>query len=329
MAGLGSVIESPLDHHSPEEEIMNRKVTVVGAGNVGATLAQRIADRELADVVLIDIVEGLPQGKGLDMMEATPVEGSDARVIGTNDYADTAGSDIVVITAGLARKPGMSRDDLLQANYKIVKACTENAVKHSPDTILIIVSNPLDAMCQVARKVSGFPKHRVFGMAGILDSARMRAFIAMELGVSVENTHAFVLGGHGDTMVPLPRYSTVAGIPITELMSKERVDAIVERTAKGGAEIVKLLKTGSAYYAPSSSTVEMVDAVLKDKHKVLPCCCYLEGEFGIEGLYVGVPTQLGAKGVEKIWEIKLTDDENAALQKSAAAVKELVDILKL
>ena len=308
---------------------MNRKVTVVGAGNVGATLAQRIADRELADVVLIDIVEGMPQGKGLDMMEATPVEGSDARVMGTNDYADTAGSDIVVITAGLARKPGMSRDDLLQANYKIVKACTENAVKHSPDTILIIVSNPLDAMCQTAYKVSGFPKHRVVGMAGILDSARMRAFIAMELGVSVENTHAFVLGGHGDTMVPLPRYSTVAGIPITELMPKERVDAIVDRTANGGAEIVKLLKTGSAYYAPSSSTVEMVDAILKDKHKVLPCCCYLEGEFGIDGLYVGVPAQLGAKGIEKVWEIKLTDDENAALQKSAGAVKELVEKLDL
>ena len=308
---------------------MNRKVTVVGAGNVGATLAQRIADRELADVVLIDILEGMPQGKGLDMMEATPVEGSDARVIGTNDYKDTAGSDIVVVTAGLARKPGMSRDDLLQANYKIVKACTENAAKHSPDSILIIVSNPLDAMCQVARKVSGFPKHRVFGMAGILDSARMRAFIAMELEVSVENTHAFVLGGHGDTMVPLPRYSTVAGIPITELMAKERVDAIVQRTRKGGAEIVGLLNTGSAYYAPSSAAAEMVDAVLKDKHKILPCCCYLEGEFGIKGLYVGVPTQLGAKGVEKIWEIKLTEDEDAALQKSAAAVKELVDILKL
>ncbi len=308
---------------------MNRKVTVVGAGNVGATTAQRISDQELADVVLIDILEGMPQGKGLDMMEATPVEGSDARVVGTNDYADTAGSDIVVITAGLARKPGMSRDDLLQANYKIVKECTENAAKHSPDAILIIVSNPLDAMCQVAYKVSGFPKERVFGMAGILDSARMRSFIAMELGVSVENTHAFVLGGHGDTMVPLPRYSTVAGIPITELLPPERIEAIVTRTRKGGAEIVGLLKTGSAYYAPSSAAVEMVDAVLKDKQKVLPCACYLEGEFGIEGLYVGVPAQLGAKGVEKVWEIKLTTDENAAIQKSAAAVKELVDILKL
>jgi malate dehydrogenase len=308
---------------------MNRKVTVVGAGNVGATLAQRLADQELADVVLIDIVEGMPQGKGLDIMEAAPVEGSDARVVGTNDYKDTAGSDVVVITAGIARKPGMSRDDLLNTNYKIVKECTEQTLKHSPSTILIVVSNPLDAMCQVAYKVSGLPKHRVFGMAGVLDSARMRTFIAMELGVSVENTHAFVLGGHGDTMVPLPRYSTVSGIPITELMSPERVDAIVKRTASGGAEIVTLLKTGSAYYAPSSSTAEMVDAVLKDKHKILPCCCYLEGEFGIQGLYVGVPAQLGAKGIEKIWDIKLTDSERSALHKSAAAVKELVDVLKL
>jgi malate dehydrogenase len=308
---------------------MNRKVTVVGAGNVGATLAQRIADRELADVVLVDIIEGMPQGKGLDIREATPVEGSDARVIGTNDYKDTAGSDLVVITAGIARKPGMSRDDLLNTNYKIVRDCTENAVEHSPNCILIVVSNPLDAMCQVAFKVSGFPKQRVFGMAGVLDSARMRTFIAMELGVSVENTHAFVLGGHGDTMVPLPRYSTVSGIPITELLPPEKVEAIVKRTANGGAEIVSLLKTGSAYYAPSSSTAEMVDAILKDKHKVLPCCCYLEGEFGIRNLYVGVPAQLGAKGVEKIWEVKLSESERTALHKSAAAVKELVDVLKL
>ena len=308
---------------------MNRKVTVVGAGNVGATLAQRLADRELADVVLIDIIEGMPQGKGLDIMEATPVEGSDSRVVGTNDYRDTAGSDVVVITAGIARKPGMSRDDLLQTNYKIVRECTENTLKHSPGTILIVVSNPLDAMCQVAYKVSGLPKQRVFGMAGVLDSARMRAFMAMELGVSVENTHAFVLGGHGDTMVPLPRYSTVAGIPITELLPAERVEAIVKRTANGGAEIVSLLKTGSAYYAPSASTAEMVDAVLKDKHKVLPSCCYLQGEFGINDLYVGVPAQLGAAGVEKIWEIALTDDERAALHRSAASVKELVDVLKL
>jgi malate dehydrogenase len=308
---------------------MNRKVTVVGAGNVGATLAQRVADRELADVVLIDIVEGMPQGKGLDIQESAPVEGSDARIIGTNDYKDTAGSDVVVITAGIARKPGMSRDDLLNTTYKIVTECTENVLKHSPNTVLIVVSNPLDAMCQVAYKVSGLPKHRVFGMAGVLDSARMRSFIALELGVSVENVHAFVLGGHGDTMVPLPRFSTVAGVPITELLPKERVDAIVQRTANGGAEIVSFLKTGSAYYAPSSSTAEMVDAVLKDKHKVLPCCCYLEGEFGVKGLYVGVPAQLGAKGVEKIWQIKLTPDEQAALDKSAAAVKELVGILKL
>jgi malate dehydrogenase len=308
---------------------MNRKVTVVGGGNVGATLAQRIADRELADVALVDIVEGMPQGKGLDMMQAGPVEGSDARVIGTNDYKDTAGSDVVVITAGIARKPGMSRDDLLNTNYKIVKECTENVVKHSPNCVLIVVSNPLDAMCQVAFRASGLPKHRVFGMAGVLDSARMRTFIAMELGVSVENVSAFVLGGHGDTMVPLPRYSTVAGIPITELISAERIAAISARTANGGAEIVSLLKTGSAYYAPSSSTAEMVDAVLKDKHKILPCCCYLEGEFGVKDLYVGVPAQLGAKGVEKIWEIKLTDAERTALHKSADAVRELTTILKV
>ena len=308
---------------------MNRKVTVVGGGNVGATLAQRLADKELADVVLIDIVEGMPQGKGLDIAETMPVEGSDSRVIGTNDYKDTANSDIVVITAGIARKPGMSRDDLLQTNYKIVKDCTENAAKHSPNCIIIIVSNPLDAMCQVAYKVSGFPKQRVFGMAGVLDSARMRTFIAMELGVSVENVSAFVLGGHGDTMVPLPRYSSVAGVPLPDLLPQDRIDAICKRTATGGAEIVGLLKTGSAYYAPSASTAEMVAAVLKDKHKVLPCCCYLEGEFGIKGLYVGVPAQLGAAGVEKIWEIKLTEAENQALQKSAAAVKELVDILKV
>jgi malate dehydrogenase len=308
---------------------MNRKVTVVGAGNVGATLAQRIADRELADVVLVDIIEGMPQGKGLDIMQATPVEGTDARVVGTNDYADSAGSDVVVITAGIARKPGMSRDDLLNTNYKIVRECTESCAKHSPNAILIVVSNPLDVMCQVAYRVSGFPKQRVFGMAGVLDSARMRAFIALELGVSVENTSAFVLGGHGDTMVPLPRYSTVSGIPITELLPPERVDAIVKRTAGGGAEIVSLLKTGSAYYAPSASAAEMVGAVLKDKHKILPCCCFLEGEFGIRDLYVGVPAQLGAKGVERIWEIKLTAPEAAALAKSAAAVRELVGVLKL
>jgi malate dehydrogenase len=308
---------------------MNRKVTVVGAGNVGATLAQRIADRELADVVLVDVVEGMPQGKGLDMLEAGPIEGSDARVTGSNDYATTAGSDVVVITAGIARKPGMSRDDLLATNKGIVQNCAESAAKHSPDAIMIIVSNPLDAMCHVALKASGFPKERVFGMAGILDSARMRAFIASEVGVSVDNVHAFVLGGHGDTMVPLPRYSTVAGIPLPEILPADRIDAIVTRTAKGGAEIVGLLKTGSAYYAPSAAAAEMVEAVLKDTHKILPCSCYLDGEFGIKGLYVGVPVQLGAKGVEKIWDIKLTDVEGAALRKSADAVQELVKILKL
>ena len=308
---------------------MNRKVTVVGGGNVGATLAQRLADKELADVVLIDILEGVPQGKGLDIMEATPIEGSDSRVVGTNDYKDTANSDVVVITAGIARKPGMSRDDLLNTNYKIVKECTESSLKHSPNAVIIVVSNPLDAMAQVAFKVSGLPKHRVIGMAGVLDSARMRTFMAMELGVSVENTHAFVLGGHGDTMVPLPRYSTIAGVPLTELLSKERIDAIVKRTANGGAEIVSLLKTGSAYYAPSAATAEMVEAVLKDKHKVLPCACYLEGEYGINGLFVGVPAQLGAKGIEKVWQIALTAEEKAALHKSAASVKELIDALKL
>src|SRR5919106_3297100 len=280
---------------------MNRKVTVVGAGNVGATLAQRIADQELADVVLIDIVEGMPQGKGLDIMEATPVEGSDARVAGPNDYRDTAGSDVVVITAGIARKPGMSRDDLLNTNYKIVRECTEQSLKHSPDAILIVVSNPLDAMCQVAYKVSGLPRHRVFGMAGVLDSARMRTFIAMELGVSVENTHAFVLGGHGDTMVPLPRYSTVSGIPITELISKERIYAIVDRTRNGGKEIVDLLKT-SAWYAPGASSVEMVEAILKDKRKILPCAAFLTGEYGFNDLFVGVPVKLGRNGLEQIIE---------------------------
>src|SRR6266571_263519 len=276
---------------------MNRKVTVVGGGNVGATLAQRIADRELADVVLIDIIEGMPQGKGLDIMEATPVEGSDARVVGTNDYRDTAGSSVVVITAGIARKPCMSRDDLLSTNYKIVKECVENALKHSPDAILIVVSNPLDAMCQVAYKVSGLPKHRVFGMAGVLDSARMRTFIATEMGVSVENVHAFVLGGHGDTMVPLPRFSTVAGVPITELMSAERIEALVHRTRNGGTEIVGHLKSGGAYYAPAAAVTEMIRAIVDDEKKILPCAALLHGEYGIDGIYVGVPVVLGAKGI--------------------------------
>ena len=306
---------------------MNRKVTVVGSGNVGATVARSIADKELADVVVLDILEGVPQGKGLDMLEACPVEGSDARVLGTNDYADTAGSDVVVITAGLARKPGMSRDDLLHKNHAIIKSVTEQVLTHSPDCILLPVTNPLDAMAQVAYRVSGLPRERVIGMAGVLDSARMRAFIAQALDVSVENTHAFVLGGHGDTMVPLPRYSTVAGIPITELMDSATIDAIVKRTAQGGAEIVKLLGTGSAYYAPGSAVVEMVEAVLKDKKKILPCSVFLKGEYGIHDLFVGVPCKLGAKGLEEIVQITLTPDEDAALKKSAAAVEELVKVI--
>jgi malate dehydrogenase len=306
---------------------MRKKVTVVGSGNVGATLAHRLADKNLADVVLIDILEGVPQGKSLDLLESGPVVGYDSTIIGTNDYKDTANSDIVVITAGLARKPGMSRDDLLKTNYEIVKSCTEQVVKYSPNAILIIVSNPLDAMVQTAYKVSGFPKNRVIGMAGMLDSARMAAFIAMELKVSVENISCFVLGGHGDTMVPLPRYSTVAGVPITELMSKEKIDAIVKRTQGGGAEIVALLKTGSAYYAPSAATVEMIEAIFYDKKKILPCAALLEGEYGINGLFVGVPVKLGAKGIEEVIQINLTPEEDAALKKSAAAVKELVGII--
>src|SRR6266516_4574090 len=308
---------------------MRKKVTVVGSGNVGATLAQRLVDRELADVVMIDILEGIPQGKALDMLEAGPVEGYDCNVIGTNDYKDTAGSDIVVITAGIARKPGMSRDDLLATNSKIVGDVTRSAVAYSPNCIIIAVSNPLDAMCHVAFHASGFPRHRVVGMAGVLDSARFRTFIAMELNVSVENVTAFVLGGHGDTMVPLPRYSTVAGIPITELLPKAKIDELVQRTANGGAEIVALLKTGSAYYAPAASAVEMVEAILKDKKKILPCAAYLDGQYGVRGLYVGVPVKLGREGVEQVIEIKLTPDEQAAFDKSAGAVRELVDKLKL
>ena len=275
---------------------MSRKVTVVGGGNVGATVAQRIVDSELADVVLVDVVEGLPQGKALDMLQAAPVEGSDARIVGVNDYSRTTRSDVIVITAGVARKPGMSRDDLLVTNQRIVADCVRKVAPGSPGAILIVVSNPLDAMCHVALKASGFPKRRVIGMAGVLDSSRMRAFIATELGVSVENVQAFVLGGHGDTMVPLARYSTVAGIPITELLPAEKVDAIIQRTAGAGAEIVSLLKTGSAYYAPGAAAYEMVDAILSDKHKVMPCSCYLDGEFGIKGLFVGVPAQLGRRG---------------------------------
>jgi malate dehydrogenase len=303
------------------------KVTVVGAGNVGATTAQRIAEAGLADVVLVDIVEGLPQGKALDLAEAAPVVGHDATVIGTNDYADTARSDIVVVTSGLARQPGMSRDDLLMKNAGIVRSVVEQAASHSRDAILIIVTNPLDAMCHVALQASGFPRERVLGMAGVLDSARFRTFIAQELGVSVEDTHAFVLGGHGDTMVPLSRYSTVAGVPITELLPAERVRALEERTANGGAEIVALLKTGSAFYAPAASTFEMVDAILRDRKRVLPCAVLLQGEFNTQDLFVGVPAVLGAGGLERVFEIQLTPDEQAAFDKSAAAVKELVQTL--
>jgi malate dehydrogenase len=303
------------------------KVTVIGAGNVGATTAQRIAEAGLADVVLVDIVEGLPQGKGLDLAEAAPVVGHDARITGTNDYADTAGSDVIVVTSGLARQPGMSRDDLLAKNAGIVRAVVQASAPLSPNAVIIVVTNPLDAMCHVAIQASGFPRERVLGMAGVLDSARFRSFIAEELGVSVEDTHAFVLGGHGDTMVPLPRYSTVAGIPITELMSPERVEALVTRTANGGAEVVALLKTGSAYYAPAASTFEMVDAILRDRRRVLPCAVLLKGEFGVDGLFVGVPAVLGEGGLQRVMTIELTDDENAAFQKSAGAVKELVDKL--
>jgi len=303
-----------------------RKVTVVGAGNVGATVAQRVAEKALADVVLVDIVEGVPQGKALDLAESAPVEGYDCRIVGTNSYAETAGSDIAVITAGIPRKPGMSRDDLLKTNYNIVKGVTEQIVANSPNCIIIVVSNPLDAMAQTAFKISKFPKNRVIGMAGVLDSARFRAFIGMELKVSVENIHAFVLGGHGDTMVPLPRYSTVSGIPITELLPKDTIDRLVQRTRDGGAEIVGLLKT-SAWYAPGSSVVEMVDAILNDKKKILPCAAYLEGEYGVSGLFSGVPVKLGAKGIEQVIEITLNLEERAALQKSVAAVKELVDII--
>lgn len=308
---------------------MDKKVTVVGAGNVGATTAQRLAEKELCDVVLIDIIEGVPQGKALDLAEAAPIEKHDAGLIGSNNYEASEKSDVVIITAGIARKPGMSRDDLLNTNAKIMKSVTEQIARFSPDAVLIIVSNPLDAMCHVAYKASNFPRNRVIGMAGVLDSARFRAFMSLELNVSVENTHAFVLGGHGDTMVPLPRYSTVAGIPVTELISKERIDALVERTRKGGAEIVGLLKTGSAYYAPASAAVEMAEAVLKDKKKILPCAAYLEGEYGINDLFIGVPVKLGSNGIEEIIQIKLTDEENAALKKSADAVKELVGLLNL
>ena len=307
---------------------MDKKVTVVGAGNVGGTVAQRLAEKELCDVVLIDIIEGIPQGKALDLSEAAPIEKHDAHLIGTNEYEASKGSDIVIITAGIPRKPGMSRDDLLTTNRRIIKGVTAEVTRFSPETILIIVSNPLDAMCHVAYEASGFPRSRVIGMAGVLDSARFRAFIAMELKVSVENVHASVLGGHGDTMVPLPRYSTVAGIPITELLPKDRIEAIVDRTRNGGAEIVRLLKTGSAYYAPASAAVEMVESILKDKKKILSCATYLEGEYGIHGLFIGVPVKLGAGGIEEIIQISLTDEEKGALKNSAAAVYELVNAMK-
>ena len=308
---------------------MRKKVTVVGSGNVGASVALRIADRELADVVMIDILEGIPQGKGLDMLEAGPIMKSDVQVSGTNDYKDTAGSDLVVVTAGFPRQPGMSRDDLLMKNYEVIKATTEKVVQHSPNCILIMVTNPLDAMCQVALRVSKFPKNRVIGMAGILDSARFRAFIAQELDVSVDNVQAFVLGGHGDTMVPLVRFSQVAGIPLTELMDAATIARIVQRTRDGGAEIVKYLKAGSAFYAPSAAVLEMVESILKDKKKILPCTAYLEGEYGVKGLFVGVPVKLGSKGIEQIIEVKLTPEEQAAMQKSAEAVRELVNVIKV
>src|SRR3989442_3166605 len=308
---------------------MRRKVTVVGSGNVGATVANRLADKQLADVVMVDFLEGVPEGKGLDLFQAGPVEGYDVRIKGTNDYGDSANSDLVVMTAGFPRKPGMSRDDLLKANFEVVKSAIEKAVKYSPDSILIVVTNPLDAMAQTAYKVSGFSKNRVIGMAGVLDTARYRTFIAEALSVSVQKVQCFVLGGHGDAMVPVPRYTAVAGIPVGELMPKEQLDQIITRTRNGGAEIVNLLKAGSAYYAPSAAVVEMIEAIFNDRKKILPCAAYLEGEYGIQGLYVGVPVKLGARCIEQVIEIKLTPEEQAALQKSAAAVKELVEIIKV
>ncbi|MDI9571164.1 MAG: malate dehydrogenase [Pseudomonadota bacterium] len=302
---------------------MDRKIAVVGAGNVGATVAQRLAEKTLGDVVLIDIITGVPQGKALDLTEAAPIEGHDAAIVGTNDYEAAAGADIVIITAGIPRKPGMSRDDLLTTNAGIMRSVVAEVARHAPEAIIIVVSNPLDAMCHVAYEVSGFPRERVMGMAGVLDAARFRAFIAAELRVSVENVHATVLGGHGDTMVPLPRYSTVAGVPLPELLAPERIAALVERTRNGGAEIVGLLKTGSAFYAPASAAVEMAEAILRDRKKILPCAVYLQGEYGIDGLFVGVPVKLGRRGVEEIVPLRLTDEELAALHGSAAAVREL------
>ena len=307
---------------------MRKKVTVVGAGNVGASCALRIADKELADVVLVDVAEGVPQGKGLDLLQSGPVEGYNSSVIGANDYTPTAGSDVVVITAGLARKPGMSRDDLLMANYEVVKSVTKQVAAHSPNAILVLVTNPLDAMCWTAMRVSGFPKNRVIGMAGVLDTARFRTFIAAELNVAPASVTAMVLGGHGDTMVPLVRLSSVAGIPLTELLDSATLERLVNRARSGGAESVKLLKTGSAYYAPASAAVEMVESILLDQKKVLACSAYLEGEYGLNGMFVGVPVKLGSQGIEKVYELHLEEDEKAALAKSAGAVTELIDILK-
>ncbi len=307
---------------------MRKKVTVVGAGNVGANCGLRIAEKELADVVLVDVIEGVPQGKGLDLLQSGPIQGYDVSITGANDYEPTAGSDLAIITAGFPRTPGMSRDDLLMKNYDVVRAATEQIVKYSPNCILIIVTNPLDAMAQAAYWVSKFSKNRVIGMAGVLDSARFRTFIAAELKVSMENVTAVVMGGHGDTMVPVVRLSNVAGIPISELMDQATIDKIVERTRNGGAEIVKYLKTGSAYYAPSAAAVEMAESILRDRKKVLPCAAYLEGEYGINGLFVGVPVKLGARGIEQIYEVKLTAEEQAMLKKSAAAVQELVNVMK-
>jgi len=309
-------------------DAMRQKVTIVGAGNVGATAAQRLAEKELADVVLIDIIEGVAQGKSLDLAQAAPIEKHDACLTGTGDYEESAGSDIVIITAGVTRKPGMSRDDLLAINRGIVKNVVRQAARYSPESVLIMVSNPLDAMCHVAMEESGFAKSRVIGMAGVLDSARFRAFIAAELDVSVENVHALVLGGHGDTMVPLPRFSTVAGVPITELMTPERIGELVARTRVGGTEIIELLKTGSAYYAPAAAVVEMAESILKDKKKILPCAAYLEGEYGIDGLFAGVPVKLGTAGIEQIITLKLTKDEQKMLHNSAASVRELVEAMK-
>jgi malate dehydrogenase len=311
--------------------VTRKKITVVGAGFVGSTTALRLIERELGDVVLTDILEGIPAGKALDMLESTPIMRADAqaRGISTGDYRETANSDVVVITAGFPRKPGMSRNDLLQANYDVIRSCVESIVPHSPDAILIMVTNPLDAMAQAAYRISRFPRHRVIGMAGILDSARMSTFVAEELNVSVENVNALVLGGHGDTMVPMPRYTTVAGIPLPELLAKDRVDAIIERTRNGGAEIVNLLKTGGAYYAPSAAIVQMVEAILKDKQRILPCAVYLEGEYGLRDVFVGVPVTLGARGLEQVIELELTPDEHAALEHSADAVRELVNALRL